>query len=98
VRAKPEEAILSMEHKPEIVKFIPSFPYTIKSLYQVTPMWKWYETFHRPRAPKPNREPLESRTLDRASEIELRFPWVNLTAPLPHRIFGPALGPARGRV
>jgi hypothetical protein len=32
VRAKPEEAILSMERKPEIVKSIPSFPYILKSL------------------------------------------------------------------
>jgi len=32
VRAKPEEAILSMERKPEIVKSIPLFPYIIKSL------------------------------------------------------------------
>ncbi len=32
VRAKPEEAILSMEHKPEIGKSIPSFPYILKSL------------------------------------------------------------------
>ncbi|MGC2221893.1 MAG: hypothetical protein WA624_05770 [Methylocella sp.] len=32
VRANPEEAILSMERKPEIVKSIPSFPYIIKSL------------------------------------------------------------------
>ncbi|PNE10543.1 MAG: hypothetical protein CR217_13700 [Beijerinckiaceae bacterium] len=31
------------------------------------------KTFHRPRAPKPNREPLESRTLDMASEIDMRF-------------------------
>jgi hypothetical protein len=32
VRAKPEEAILSLERKPEIVKSIPSFPYILKSL------------------------------------------------------------------
>ena len=32
VRAKPEEAILYMERKPEIVKSIPSFPDIIKSL------------------------------------------------------------------
>ena len=32
VRAKPEEAILSMERKPEIVKSIPSFRYILKSL------------------------------------------------------------------
>jgi hypothetical protein len=32
VRAKPEEAILSMERKPEIGKSIPSFPYIFKSL------------------------------------------------------------------
>jgi hypothetical protein len=32
VRAKPEEAILNLERKPEIVKSIPSFPYILKSL------------------------------------------------------------------
>ena len=32
VRAKPEEAILSLERKPEIGKSIPSFPYILKSL------------------------------------------------------------------
>ena len=32
VRAKPEEAILSMERKPEIGKSIPSFPYILESL------------------------------------------------------------------
>jgi hypothetical protein len=32
VRAKPEEAILYRERKPEIVKSIPSFPYIRKSL------------------------------------------------------------------
>ncbi len=41
-------------------------------------IFKAIETFHRPRAPKPNREPLESRTLNMASEIDMRFPCVGI--------------------